>query len=149
MAGVTAAGERGKDLAKKSTEKPKRTVTRRQLSHLQRQKRRHRIILTLGISVIVAVVALVTIGLYFQWYLPEEKPMGETVLEVNDATFDMRYFIDALNFQLDEYTYLASYYLDYTLQIIEQYELIRQEATELGYSVTEEEIDEQLEGTGY
>ena len=136
-------------MAKKSTDKPKRTITKRQLSHLQRQKRRHRIILTLGITVIVAVVALVTVGVYFQWYLPEEKPMGETVLEVNGATFDMRYFIDALNFQLGDYTYLAEYYLDYTLQLMEQYELVIQGANGLGYSVTQDEIDEQLAGTGY
>jgi parvulin-like peptidyl-prolyl isomerase len=136
-------------LAKKSTEKPKKVVTRRQLSHLQRQKRRHRIILTLGISVIAVVVILVTLGVYFNWYVPEEKPMNTTVLEVNDASFDMRYFIDTLKYQLGDYTYYAQYFIDSSLQYIQEYELIKQHATEMGYSVTEAEIDERLAETGY
>jgi len=136
-------------LAKKSVVKPKRTPTKRQLSHWKRQQRRRRIILTLGISVIVVVLGLVTAGLYYQWYLPEVKPLKETVLEVNDTKFDMQYYIDALNFQLGEYTYYAQYYLDYTLEIIEQQELTRQEAEKLGIIVSDDEVKEMLDSYEY
>ena len=105
-------------MAKKKLDKPKKAVTRRQISYWQRQKRRRRIILSLGIAVIVAVLGLVTWGLYFQWYLPEQKPLKETVVEVNGTKFNMQYYIDALNLQLGENSYMAEYYLDYVLEAI-------------------------------
>jgi len=136
-------------LAKKSVVKPKRAVTRRQLSHWKRQQRRRRIILTLGISVIVTVVGLVTAGIYYQWYLPEVKPLGETVIEVNDTKFDMQYYIDTLNFQLGEDSYLVGIYLDYALGTIEQNELIRQGAEKLGVTVSDDEVKETLDSYEY
>ena len=136
-------------MAKKSVVKPKRTVTRRQLSYWQRQKRRRRIIIILGISIIVAVVALVTVGVYCQWYVPEQKPLKETVVEVNDAKFDMQYYIDTINFQLGEYYYLVEYYLDDALETIEQNELIRQKAEELGFTVGDDEVKETINSYGY
>ena len=50
---------------RKKTEKPKREVTRRQLSHWQKQKKRERIIIALGIFVIVTVIVVTGVGLYF------------------------------------------------------------------------------------
>ncbi|MCJ7769085.1 MAG: peptidylprolyl isomerase, partial [Dehalococcoidales bacterium] len=131
-------------MVKKSVVKPKRAVTRRQLSHWKRQKRRQRIIITLGISVIVAVVGLVTAGIYYQWYIPEHKPLRETVIEVNDTKFDMQYYIDTLNFQLGEYYPYVESYLDYALGAIEQNELIRQGAEKLGVTVSDDEVKEKL-----
>lgn len=136
-------------MAKKSVVKPKRAVTKRQLSYWKRQQRRRRIILTLGISVIVAVVGLVTAGIYYQWYLPEVKPLGEKVIEVNDTRFDMQYYIDTLNFQLGENSYLVEIYLDYALGTIEQNELIRQGAEKLGVTVSDDEVKETLDSYEY
>jgi len=129
---------------KKKIEKPKRKLTRRQLSHWQKQKRRQRFILGLGISVIIAVVGIVSAGFYYQWYIPKVKPLSEIVIEVNDTKFDMQYCIDAINFQLGEYSYYVEYYIDYVLETIEEYELIRQKALALGISVSDEEVDEEL-----
>ena len=131
-------------MAKKKVAKPKHVVTKRQLSRWQRQKRRQRLIRGLGISIIIAVVGLVLAGIYYQWYLPEYKPLRQTVIEVNDTKFDMKYYIDALNYQLGDYYYLAQYYLDPVIEGIQQSELIRQEALELGISISNKEVDEEL-----
>ncbi len=135
-------------MAKKKVAKPKHVVTKRQLSRWQRQKRRQRLIRGLGISIIIAVVGLVSAGIYYQWYLPEYKPLRQTVIEVNDTKFDMEYYIDALNYQLGDYYYLAQYYLDLVIEGIQQNELIRQEALELGISISDDEVDEALGGSG-
>lgn len=132
-------------MSKKKVEKPKRKVTKRQLSRWQRQKRRQRIILTAGISIIVAVVGIVSAGLYYQWYVPEVKPLKETVIEVNGTEFRMDYYIEALKFQLGEYYYLVEYYLDPVLESIKQNELIRQGALALGFSVSNDEIRQEIE----
>ncbi len=93
----------------------------------------------------IAALTLVSAGLYYQWYLPEVKPLGETVIEVNDTRFNMDYYIKALKFQVgDQYTQLVQYFLDPVVESIQQNELIRQEAQELGISVSDEEVDEEL-----
>lgn len=53
--------------------------TRRQLSHFQKQKRRQRITLGIGLAVVLAVLGLVSFGLYKYEYLGNYKPMHETV----------------------------------------------------------------------
>jgi hypothetical protein len=97
----------------------------------------------------MAVVGLVSFGVYYQWYLPDYKPLKQTVVEVNDTKFTMEYYIDAINFQLGEYYYYVEYYLDYVLEVIEEYELVKQEAEELGFTVSDDEVKETLDSYGY
>jgi len=130
---------------KKKIERPKHKPTRRQLSHWQKQKRRQRFIIGIGISVIIAALGLVGAGIYYQWYVPQEKPYKETVVEVNDTRFDMAYYIDALNYQLEGLSPdLISYYLDIIAEGIQQNELIRQEALELGITISDAEVNEEI-----
>jgi parvulin-like peptidyl-prolyl isomerase len=136
-------------LAKKKVEKPQREFTRRQLSRWQQQKRRQRIIFGSAILIIVAVLAVVGVGFYSQWYAPKYKPLHETVIEVNGTKFNMQYCIDAINFQLGDYYYYVEYYFDYVIETIEQNELIKQEAEELGFTVSDAEVKEILESYGY
>ena len=136
-------------MSKKKIEKPKGKLTRRQLSRWQQQKRRQRIILFSGISVLLAVFGLIFFGLYFQWYLPEVKPLGETVLEVNGIRYKMDYYIESLKYQLGDYTYLVEYYLDPILDSIKQSELARENAAELGFIVSDSEVDEELKDSEY
>jgi len=49
-------------LANQKVEKPKREVTKRQLSHWQQQKKRQRIILGLGIFIVVVVLGVLGAG---------------------------------------------------------------------------------------
>jgi len=134
-------------LAKKNVEKPRREPTKRQLSRWQQQKRRQRFILGFGIAIIVAVLGVIGGGVYTQWYIGEYKPLHETVIEVNDTQFDMDYYIKMLG-----YYYYAEQVLpqqlpsfaDEVVKIIEQNELMRQEAMKLGISVSDEEVDEEF-----
>ena len=124
-------------MSKKKIEKPKRYVTRRQRSSWEKQKRRQRIILFSGIFTVLVVVVLVITGLYTQWYLPEIKPLGKTVIEVNGTEFKMDYYIDALKFQSGGQSEYMQFFLDIVLDNIEQGELIGQAALALGFSVSD------------
>ena len=128
-------------MAKKKQQKPKREVTKRQLSQWQRQKRRQRFILGLGILIIVA--ALVTVGA--GWYITQYQPMHETVITVNDTSFNMKYYINMLKLygqgQPADYLFFLA---DEMVIIIERNELIRQGALKLGISVSNEEVNEEL-----
>ncbi|MBI2868939.1 MAG: hypothetical protein HYX96_03845, partial [Chloroflexi bacterium] len=75
--------------------KPPREMSRRQLSHFQRQKRRQRLIFLSGAAIIFAVVVLISAG----WLLNSFLPMRQTVIRVNDTTYDMAYFIRTLQIQ--------------------------------------------------
>ncbi len=132
-------------MAKKRLEKPRREVTKRQLSRWQQQRRRQRFILGLGISVIMAVVGIVSAGVYFGWYLTEYKPLQEIVIEVNDTRFDMDYYVEALKFHAGG---APSYQIEFLLvpivESIQQNELIKQGALELGISIADDKVDAEL-----
>ena len=75
------------------------------------------------------------------WYMKEYQPLQQTVIRVNDAEFDMRYYIDMLEL---EYRYNVA---GDVVVFIEQNELIRQgvEAEDLGITASDSEINEELE----
>jgi hypothetical protein len=127
-------------LAKKKTETVKRVATKRQISHIERQKRRQRLIRIFGITVIAAVVVLLLSGLYFQWYLPDYKPLKQTVVKVNDVEFDTQYFIDYLEVQLGDYALYVQYFIDSGLSNLERGALIKEYAAELGITVSDKEV---------
>ena len=132
-------------MAKKKAEKPKRELTKRQLSRWQQQKKRQRIILGSGILVIVAVLSVVGAGFYNRWYIPEYKPLHQTVIKVNDTKFDMNYYVKMLRLYgggmpVEQMGFVA----DWVVKIIERDELIRQEAMALGITVSNKEVDEKL-----
>jgi parvulin-like peptidyl-prolyl isomerase len=135
-------------LAKKKVEQPKRELTKRQLSRWQQQKRRQRIILSLGILIIVAVLSIIGSG----WYILEYKPLHETVIEVNNTKFDMDYYVKMLEYVVSQYesygisvtTDLMPYVPGSAEMAVEQNELIRQEAAKLGITVSAEEVEAQL-----
>jgi len=125
---------------KKKLEKPKREVTRRQLSQWQRQKRRQRLFLILGISVIAAVAGIIGRG----WYIGQYLPMHEVVIRVNDTEFNMGYYIKMLELSGRGQPEYLPYLVDQVVTAIEQNELIRQGAEGLGITATNSEVDEML-----
>ena len=132
-------------MTKKKVRKPQREVTKRQLSHWQKQKRRQRIILSFGIFIIVAVLVIIGVGVYTKWYIPEYKPLHETVIRVNDTEFNMDYYIKVLRyFGEGQPSYYMSYIAGEVVRGIEQNELMRQGAVELGISVSDAAVDEEL-----
>jgi parvulin-like peptidyl-prolyl isomerase len=132
-------------LAKKKLEKSRREVTRRQRSRLQQQKRRQCLILVFAIVIVVAVLGVIGIGVYQGWYVSKYKPLHEVVIEVNETEFDMEYYTKMLEFytrdmSADYVPFMASY----VVELIERDELVRQEAIELGITVSDDEVDEEL-----
>jgi parvulin-like peptidyl-prolyl isomerase len=132
-------------LAKKKATAVMHQPTKRQLSHWQKQTRYQRFILGAGISVIVIVFAMLGMGVY-QWYKADYQPLREAVIEVNGHKFSMAYYIDALKFYSGGQTEYIQYMLDPVLENISQLELMRQEASKLGITVTEGEIDKEIQG---
>ena len=139
-------------MVKKKAEKPRREVTKRQLSQWQLRKRRQRILLGSGIFIILAVLGVISVGIYQRWYIAEYKPLHQTVITVNDASFDMNYYINALKYygqgmpiqDIQEMYGLA----DGVVTIIEQNELIKQGVLNLGISVSNQEVNDELENRG-
>jgi parvulin-like peptidyl-prolyl isomerase len=96
-------------LSKNKNDKPQREVTRRQLSHWQRESRLQRIVIIAGIIVIVAILAIAGTGVYMDKY----KPYHTTVLKVGNASYSMDYLIDmlALSANSSQYANYISYLL--------------------------------------
>ena len=129
-------------MAKKKTQKPRRIVTKHQLTRWQQQEKRRRIILFLGILVITVIIGTVIAG----WYIGQYQPMQQTVIRVNDTEFNMKYYVDTIKFyggnQTDSY---SEYLADQVTETIARNELIRQGASKMEISVSEDDVDEKLE----
>ena len=128
-------------MTKKRKEKPRREVTKRQLSQWQRHKKRQRIIFGLGIFIIVVVLSVVGAG----WYTSQYQPLHQTVISVNDTEFNMDYYVKMLRF----YGKSQSAYYLYSIAgevvtVIQQNELIRQGVMKLGIGLSQDEVDEEL-----
>ncbi len=138
---------------KKHVEKPKRALTKRQLSHFKQHQRRQRIIIGSGILIIAVVLAVIGVGVYFGWYVPEVKPLHETVIRVNDTEFNMDYYVKTLKYQalqlesmgMDVGIEQLTYMTEGAVTTIQTNELIRQEASELGITVSDEEVEEKID----
>jgi parvulin-like peptidyl-prolyl isomerase len=138
---------------KKRVERPRHEPTKRQLSRWKQHQRRQRIIIGSGILIIVAVLVVIGAGIYFGWYVPERQPLKETVIRVNDTEFDMGYYLDTLKYQvlqwesigmsigIEQMTYLA----EGAVTAIQTNELLRQEALELGISVSGQELEARID----
>ncbi len=132
-------------MAKKQVEKPRREVTKGQLSRWQRQRKRQRIILGVGIFIIVAVLGIVVGG----WFIQYQR-LHQTVIRVNETNFNMDYFIKTLKIHSENLPpeYMVPEYIlfvaDEVARLIEENELIRQGAMEVGITVSDSEVDREL-----
>ena len=133
-----------KDLSlakKKKIEQPKPRVTKHQLSRWERQKKRQRIILIVGVSIIVAALLIIGVG----WFLSQFQPMHQTVIRVNDTEFDMEYYVEMLKiYSWNQSESYIQYISDEVVKNIERNELVRQEALKLGVNISEDEVTEEL-----
>ena len=128
-------------MAKKRKEKPQRIVTKHQLARWQQQRKRQRLILGAGVFIIVAVLAVVGVG----WYVKQYQPQHQTVISVNGTEFDMGYYVEALEFHAKgQPAQFISFLVDQVKEDIQRNELISQGALALGFSVRDEEVDEEL-----
>lgn len=128
-------------MAKKKVEKPKHEFTKRQLSQWQRQKKRQRLVFSIGVFIVAVVLAVIGAG----WYINRYQPLHETVVRVNDTEFNMDYYIKTLKYYGEGYSSDIMYSLtDRVVEIIQQNELVKQEAMKLGIMVSNSEVDDEL-----
>jgi parvulin-like peptidyl-prolyl isomerase len=130
-------------LPKKKIEKPQREMTKRQLSHWQRESRMQRFIMIGGIIVVVAVLAIVGTGIYMDKY----KPYQAAAVKADTKQYDMDYYIDMLAYLglANGSADLIQYMGDMAIQIMEQNHFYAQEASkQFGVSVSDDEVNQEL-----
>jgi parvulin-like peptidyl-prolyl isomerase len=129
-------------LAKKQ-KKPefKQPPTKRQLSKWQRQRRIQRITIVVCSFFFAFIIGYIGYG----YYAEQVKPLRQPVVRVNNTVFDMGYYIKMLElYSQGQESSKVSLMADVVAGIIEQGELIRQGAADLGISVSTEEINSEL-----
>ncbi len=119
-----------------------RTPTKRQVSKWEKEKRLSRII-----GIITGVVIAAVLGITGYWYYSEQiMPYQQTVLKVNDKSYNMDYFIKMLDFyskgQSSEIVRLLP---DMVAQGIAQSQVIIEAAPAENITIGEDEITKELE----
>jgi len=130
-------------LAKKHRkEKAEKTPTRHQISKWERQRRLSSIIIIVSAVFLVIVFGLVGYGYYSEQVMPYQK----TVIKVNDKSFDMDYYIKMLDiYSKGQTSDILKGFVDITANAIQQSEIIREKASELYVSVTDDEVNKGIE----
>jgi parvulin-like peptidyl-prolyl isomerase len=121
-------------LPKKKIEKPQREMTKRQLSHWQKESRLQRFTMIGGIIIILAILIVVGTGLYMNKY----RPFHEVVIKVGDTEYTMDYYINMLAFYgtaMGNPQYIQ-YMADSVVQIIEENKILQEQAALLDPPVT-------------
>ena len=121
---------------------PKYVPSKHQLSRWQRQTRIQRIIIIAAAVFLAGIIGYVGYG----YYNDKIKPLHQTVIEVNDTSFTMGYYVN----MLEAYAKLVQpsqvYYMaDIVASQIVQDELVRQGADSLGIKITAQEIEAKIE----
>jgi hypothetical protein len=129
-------------LPKKNNNQPQREMTKRQLSHWQRENKRQRVIMLSGIILIVAILAVVGTGLFMNKY----KPYHVTVLKVGNTEYRMDYYIDMLAYYGLQYgsPQMIQYFAEGAADNIAQNQIYVEEAAKLGITVSDTEIQKYL-----
>jgi len=128
-------------LAKKKAEEPKHEFTKRQLARWQKERKRQRLIFITGTVIIAAVIAIIGAG----WYVSHYRPLHQTVMVVNGAKFDMDYYIKMLSYYgKGQSIQTVQSLADFVPEMIKRQELAKQAASELGITVSDDEVDERL-----
>ena len=117
----------------------------RQTARRTEERRRQRIAIIIGVALILAIVAIVAVGYYREFYHPPRVLAGQ----VRDVRFSMGDLVDRIRVLQGVNRYqggrvdLSTVPFQY-LQDMVHAEILRQAAPGLGFSVTDEDIDEEL-----
>lgn len=129
-------------MARKGKAPPTREVTRRRLARWQRERRRRRITIAIGLLVIALVIGIIVYGIYVTVIAPPMRWLST----VNGTPIIAAQYVKALNLcQLGFYFSTGDLRED-PLLMLEQYELMRQGGggLEEPIDVTDDEITEQI-----
>jgi len=133
-------------LAKKH-KKPetKRAPTKRELSRWQRQQRLQRLITLIGVAFLAIIVGFIGFG----YYTDHIKPISQPVLQVNNRTFDLGYYTKALGiYSFGSDSSSIPFFVDMTIDRLETGELVKQRATDLGVTVSDDEVKTLIDRLG-
>ncbi|RJQ36241.1 MAG: hypothetical protein C4555_07820 [Dehalococcoidia bacterium] len=124
--------------------KPKREMSRQQLSNWQKQQRRQRLVLNIAIGVVVAVFLIIGIG----WFVSDYQPRHQKVLVINGNEFRMDYYLAALKYYSGSDAASVGQIEPQLVSYIQEVLLTREGAEALGLSVTADETDAALKTLG-
>jgi parvulin-like peptidyl-prolyl isomerase len=135
-----------------------RAPTKHQLSKWQRQMKIRRIVIIAAVVFLAGISSWVGYG-YYKDYKARVGPLHEVMIEVNGVNFTMEYYVKMLNAVVDtavagglNSTFISSYAHYIASAVADNIinaELVRQEATSLGITVTTAEVDARLKESGY
>jgi hypothetical protein len=123
--------------------KVERAPTRHQLSKWEKQNKLSRIIMICTLALVVVLAGVIGVGIYLDQVAPYQK----TVIKVNDVSFDYDYYVkmlDLLSKGQNDKTILK-YYVDMVASVIQQSEVVKEKAADFGITVSDEEINKELE----
>lgn len=127
---------------KKTTQKPTRQLTRRQLSQHQKQRRRQRFVFIGGIAIVAVIILLVVAG----WFAGEYLPLKETVIEVDQYKYKMEYYIDFVEYlSSGRNASVIPEQANSAVTKIENNAILFLGAGELGINVSDDEVRAELE----
>jgi parvulin-like peptidyl-prolyl isomerase len=123
-------------------QKIERALTKRQVSRWEKQKKQARIIQICAAVIVVLAAGLIAGGIYWEQVMPSQK----VVIKVNDVSFNLDYYTKMLDIITQGATkgQLAAY-ADMAAQAVEESELVRQKAADVGVSATDEEVKKAVE----
>lgn len=134
-------------MSKNKEPQVKGASSKKQRSYWQQQELRQRIIGFIGVAVVAVVVIILASGWFVGRYLPIDRNMRTTVMEVSGQKYNMAYFVNALTYATDDqylqYGY-AEYFIDDTAQLIEKAAIINTASAKLGISVTDDDVNQYL-----
>jgi hypothetical protein len=127
-------------------DRPSPEETRQRSARLQEERRRQRLAITIGTMLILAVFAIVGVGLYREFYEPPRVSAGE----VRGVKFTMGDLVERIRVLQGINRYEQGGFVDLSvvpfqyLQDMLNAEILRQAAPGLGFTATDEEIEEEI-----
>lgn len=132
-------------MAKKKKQEPiKHKPTKGQLSKWAKQEKRQRITSIIGASVVTVVLLVLGVGFFTQWYIPVYQTSQQEAVKVGEKIYDLGYLVDAVEYYSGGNSQYVPYVVDFATQRIPKDTLLREEAKGMGYSVTDEEVNDYL-----
>ena len=123
----------------------KPSPTKRQLTRRQRQQRIQRIIVIVGALFFVLIGGFIGYGYYVEQY----KPLHQPVVKINGTVFDMDYYIKLLElYTQGKDAVETSAMADKLIEVIEYGEVIRRASPDLGFAVSTDEVNNEIERSG-
>lgn len=130
-------------MPKRAQVAPPKVLTPRQLSRWQKERRRQRVIFSIGSLIILLIVGVLGFGFYDSRIAPRWQP----AVRVNDVTFNTQYFVNYLRVILGNQpkdSQTVSSVAHVLAEEIQNNQLVKQAALEFNISVSNEEIDQAI-----